>query len=99
MSAHDFEEDDEDHRLLSSFQALLDQSTRAEWRVDLKALRRLCAKGIPNHPPHLRPLAYSLLLETLPPEKPKWRSTLRNQRQRYYNLVQTFMEELESQPL
>ncbi|KAK8844664.1 hypothetical protein IAR55_006513 [Kwoniella newhampshirensis] len=51
------------------------------------------------------------MLETLPPEKLRWKSTLRDQRQRYYvsgfcrevvlttkSLVQTFMEELESRP-
>ncbi|WVQ94271.1 hypothetical protein IAU59_001350 [Kwoniella sp. CBS 9459] len=93
-----FAEDDEDQRLFA-FQTLLDGSQYAsEPTVDLDRLRRLCSTGIPDHPPHLRPLAYALLLDTLPPEKRRWRSTSAAQRERYYNLVRTFMEELESQP-
>ncbi|WWC97442.1 hypothetical protein V866_004322 [Kwoniella sp. B9012] len=89
---------DENERLFA-FQRLLDGSQHAsDPVVDLPTLRRLCERGIPNHPPHLRPLAYSLLLETLPPEKRLWKPTLKTQRTRYYNLVKTFMEELESQP-
>ncbi|OCF70948.1 hypothetical protein I204_08383 [Kwoniella mangroviensis CBS 8886] len=89
---------DENERLFA-FQRLLDGSQHAsDPVVDLPTLRRLCERGIPNHPPHLRPLAYTLLLETLPPEKRLWKPTLKTQRTRYYNLVKTFMEELEFQP-
>ncbi|WWC57710.1 uncharacterized protein I303_100244 [Kwoniella dejecticola CBS 10117] len=92
-----YEEDDNER--LFAFQRLLDGSRHAsDPVVNLKTLRKLCEKGIPNHPPHLRPLAYSLLLETLPPEKRLWRPTSKQQRDKYYNLVKTFMEELESQP-
>ncbi|WVW81385.1 hypothetical protein I302_103377 [Kwoniella bestiolae CBS 10118] len=91
--------DEDENERLFAFQRLLDGSQHAsDPVVDLPTLRRLCERGIPNHPPHLRPLAYSLLLETLPPEKRLWRPTLRSQRERYYNLVKTFMDELESQP-
>ncbi|OCF34765.1 hypothetical protein I316_03307 [Kwoniella heveanensis BCC8398] len=91
-------EDDERQRLFA-FQTLLDGSQYAtEPTVDLQRLRRLCSRGIPDHPPHLRPLAYALLLETLPPEKREWRNTLTAQREKYYTLVRTFMGELENQP-
>ncbi|WWC85435.1 uncharacterized protein L201_000298 [Kwoniella dendrophila CBS 6074] len=94
-----YQEDEEENERLFAFQRLLDGSSNAsDPNVDLPTLRQSCQIGIPDHPPHLRPLAYSLLLETIPTEKRLWKSTLRSQRERYYNLVKTFMEELESQP-
>lgn len=66
--------------------------------MNLELFRKLCATGIPSHPPHLRPLAYSLLLELLPLDKHQWKGTMKAQRRRYYNLMQTFMKELEVQP-
>ncbi|WWC67180.1 uncharacterized protein I206_101087 [Kwoniella pini CBS 10737] len=92
-----YEEDD--NQRLFAFQRLLDGSRNAsDPVVDLGTLRALCGKGIPNHPPHLRPLAYSLLLGIIPAEKISWKSTSGIQRERYYNLVKTFMEELEQLP-
>ncbi|OWZ80568.1 hypothetical protein C365_00388 [Cryptococcus neoformans Bt85] len=84
---------------MKAFQTLLDGSETAfEKSVDIELLRKLCATGIPSHPPHLRPLAYSLLLELLPIDKRQWKETMKAQRRRYYNLMQTLMKELEAQP-
>ncbi|OWT37585.1 hypothetical protein C362_04602 [Cryptococcus neoformans Bt1] len=84
---------------MKAFQTLLDGSETAfEKSVDIELLRKLCATGIPSHPPHLRPLAYSLLLELLPIDKRQWKGTMKAQRRRYYNLMQTLMKELEAQP-
>ncbi|AFR92520.2 hypothetical protein C343_00395 [Cryptococcus neoformans C23] len=84
---------------MKAFQTLLDGSETAfEKSVDIELLRKLCATGIPSHPPHLRPLAYSLLLELLPLDKRQWKRTMKAQRRRYYNLMQTLMKELEAQP-
>ncbi|WVQ72355.1 hypothetical protein IAR50_001906 [Cryptococcus sp. DSM 104548] len=82
--------------LLTAFQHILDGSHQAAQKhVDVDVLRRLSSRGIPNHPPHLRPLAYSLLLEILPPEKEQWSKSMRDQRRRYYSLIETLMEELD----
>lgn len=40
--------------------------------------------GIPDHPSHIRPLAYALLLGTLPADKKSWKSTASKQRSKYY---------------
>ncbi|TXT07294.1 hypothetical protein VHUM_03464 [Vanrija humicola] len=70
---------------LRAFQTLLDGSRDAsEQKVELSSLRRLCARGIPEHPSHLRPLAYSLLLGILPADKRQWKRTARHQREQYY---------------
>ncbi|WVR03197.1 hypothetical protein IAU60_000188 [Kwoniella sp. DSM 27419] len=90
---------EESHARLAEFQSLLDESRFASERyVDLSRLRGLCSSGIPEHPPHLRPLAYALLLGAIPPQKASWRSSRRSQREAYYALVREHMEELESQP-
>lgn len=63
--------------------------------MEMTSLRRVCSRGetivtmfltlgIPDQPLHLRPLAYSLLLDVLPPEKRYWRSALRKQKEHYY---------------
>ncbi|KAL1406917.1 S-adenosylmethionine-dependent methyltransferase [Vanrija albida] len=84
---------------LRAFQTLLDGSRDAsEQKVELSSLRRLCARGIPEHPSHLRPLAYSLLLGILPADKRQWKRTARRQREQYYSLAKTFLEEAEAAP-
>ncbi|ORX38151.1 hypothetical protein BD324DRAFT_649534 [Kockovaella imperatae] len=94
------ERGDGQHDNLLAFQAFLDSSPEArEPVVEITAFRRLCAKGIPDHPKHLRPLAYSLLLEILPANKREWRSQLRRRRREYHELVQRYMTELEAMDL
>ncbi|KAL7420303.1 S-adenosylmethionine-dependent methyltransferase [Cryptotrichosporon argae] len=92
--------DEQDERArLRAFHTLLDGSKDArEVRVEMTALRKLCARGIPEYPRYLRPLAYSLLLGTLPPDKRAWRRSARAKRAEYYALVKALMDELESLP-
>ncbi|ODN73908.1 hypothetical protein L202_07418 [Cryptococcus amylolentus CBS 6039] len=75
---------------LAAFQRTLHPSP-----IHLDRLRQLSSRGIPNHPPHLRPLVYSLLLEIVPPEKELWSKSMRDQRRRYHSLVDTLMNELD----
>ncbi|KLT41650.1 hypothetical protein CC85DRAFT_247321 [Cutaneotrichosporon oleaginosum] len=84
----------EDERALNlAFQTLLDGTREAtEQRVELTALRKLCSRGIPSQPAFVRPLAYSLVLGVLPPEKRAWKRTRRAQREKYY--VSLHMPEL-----
>ncbi|WVQ82622.1 hypothetical protein IAT38_004754 [Cryptococcus sp. DSM 104549] len=78
------DEDDPRTRLLA-FHTLLDGSKEAaEKHVDLSQLRRLCSRGIPDHPPHLRPLAYTLLFEILPSEKSLWKPALLKRKGAYH---------------
>lgn len=83
-----------------AFQTLLDGSRDAtERQVEMTTLRKVCIRGrphdiishiatdsigIPNRPPHMRPLAYNLLLETLPAEKRSWRAAAKQDRERYH---------------
>ncbi|EJF66014.1 hypothetical protein DICSQDRAFT_143372 [Dichomitus squalens LYAD-421 SS1] len=66
--------------------------------VDLANLRRLCAHGLPSHPPWLRPRVWRLLLGTLPVDKAAWRKESRTQRDNYYDLVRRLLEPLSSLP-
>ncbi|KAG8896836.1 hypothetical protein FRB99_008614 [Tulasnella sp. 403] len=66
--------------------------------VDLKALRELCARGIPDQPPWIRPRVWKLLLGTLPPEKDRWADESKKSRERYYDLATQFLDEVEQMP-
>ena len=57
-----------------------------------------CCAGIPDHPSHLRPLSYSLLLQTQPPQKGSWKGVIRTQRRKYHELVERYMRQLEDLP-
>ena len=59
----------------------------AEPRIDIKELRQLCFRGIPDKP-SLRAVLWKLLLNYLPLEKSQWSPHLTKQRNFYKNYVE-----------
>lgn len=66
--------------------------------VDLPRLRRLCAQGLPDEPPWLRPRIWKLLLGTVPVLKSTWQKENRKQRDSYYDLVRRLLSPLYDAP-
>ncbi|KAJ4495657.1 regulator of Vps4 activity in the MVB pathway-domain-containing protein [Lentinula lateritia] len=59
--------------------------------VDVAALRKLCARGIPDEPATLRPRIWRVLLGTLPVLKASWSKEASKQRESYYDLVRRLL--------
>jgi hypothetical protein len=72
-----------DHALnrLHSLAQLLDPNSSAS--VDLTTLKSLCAMGLPDQPPSLRPRAWRLLLGLISPDKDKWSASRQRSRTDY----------------
>ncbi|KAF9264775.1 hypothetical protein L218DRAFT_202911 [Marasmius fiardii PR-910] len=67
--------------------------------VDIAALRKLCARGIPDDPPWLRPRIWKLFFGTLPVLKASWDREMNQQRSSYYELVRRLLEPFANLPL
>ncbi|CED83680.1 GTPase-activating protein [Phaffia rhodozyma] len=86
----------QDDQSLVAFQSLLDSSpSTKEQTVELSALRRLAARGIPSEPPHLRPITYSLLLGVLGKQKSSWEKERSTGRDKYCQFAENFLKEVE----
>ncbi|KAJ3854667.1 regulator of Vps4 activity in the MVB pathway-domain-containing protein [Lentinula lateritia] len=59
--------------------------------VDVAALRKLCARGIPDEPATLRPRIWRVLLGALPVLKASWSKEASKQRESYYDLVRRLL--------
>ncbi|KAL4253864.1 IST1 family protein [Abortiporus biennis] len=66
--------------------------------VDLTRLRTLCAHGLPEYPPWLRPRVWRILLGSLSARKEKWPEESQKQRDSYYDLVRRLLEPISSLP-
>ncbi|KAG5727626.1 TBC domain-containing protein [Termitomyces sp. T112] len=62
--------------------------------LDLRYLRHLCRRGIPDEPRWLRPRIWRLLLGVLPAVKASWTKETESQRNSYYDLVQRLLDPL-----
>ncbi|EGN95383.1 hypothetical protein SERLA73DRAFT_94744, partial [Serpula lacrymans var. lacrymans S7.3] len=62
--------------------------------VDLPRLRKLCAQGLPDDPPWLRPRIWKLFFGILPVLKSSWGKTIDKQRDSYYDLVRRLLPPL-----
>ncbi|KAJ3474489.1 hypothetical protein NLI96_g12430 [Meripilus lineatus] len=81
---------------VNAISEMLDPSSVPE--IDIERLRKLCAHGLPEYPPWLRPRVWRLLLGTLPPTKANWPDEARKQRDNYYDLVRRLLEPFASLP-
>ncbi|KAF7295030.1 DUF292-domain-containing protein [Mycena indigotica] len=66
--------------------------------VDINQLRLLCARGIPDDPPWLRPRLWRLFLNTLPVLKSTWGREAHQQRLSYYDLVRRVLKPFSELP-
>ncbi|KAG7092365.1 hypothetical protein E1B28_008724 [Marasmius oreades] len=66
--------------------------------VDIAALRKLCARGIPDKPSWLRPKIWKLFFGTLPVLKASWHRVMNQQRSDYYELVKRLLEPIANLP-
>ncbi|KAH8106747.1 regulator of Vps4 activity in the MVB pathway-domain-containing protein [Cristinia sonorae] len=84
------------HEKVNAISEMLDPSSNPE--IDMNRLRQLCAQGLPEDPPWIRPRVWRLFLGTLPPLKTAWPEEARKQRDNYYDLVRRLLEPFTSLP-
>ncbi|KAF8120803.1 regulator of Vps4 activity in the MVB pathway-domain-containing protein [Boletus edulis] len=84
--------------LLNVISGILDTDAGLSPIVDLPRLRAICARGLPDDPPWVRPRIWKLLFGTLPILKTTWAKESQKQRDSYYDLVRRLLTPLASLP-
>jgi hypothetical protein len=63
------------------------------------SFEHLPRSGIPSHPPHLRPLTYSILLGVLGKDSTKWDKEKQACREKYSSFAESFLKQVEDAPV
>ncbi|KAF9218303.1 hypothetical protein BS17DRAFT_742369, partial [Gyrodon lividus] len=84
--------------LVNIVSEILDTGSGSSPVVDLARLRNICAQGLPDDPPWIRPRTWRLLFGTLPVLKTTWEKESQKQRDGYYDLVRRLLTPLASLP-
>ncbi|KAF9242094.1 regulator of Vps4 activity in the MVB pathway-domain-containing protein [Melanogaster broomeanus] len=84
--------------ILNTVSEILDTASGSSPIVDLPRLRNICAQGLPDDPPWVRPRIWRLLFGTLPVLKTTWEKENQKQRDSYYDLVRRLLTPLATLP-
>lgn len=66
--------------------------------IKLDSLKNNCLEGIPDNCKEIRPVAWKLLLNILPPEKNKWYSFVDTMKKEYENLLEISFQKVNYKP-